>query len=70
MIALVMIPQQQTYGTSLAVGSLAFIETVKSDLRVKAAQLDAVELDGSYTLREPTEASAGKSTGEKHYPSG
>ena len=49
---------------AIAVGSLAFIETVKNDLGVKAAHRDVVGLNGSYALREPTETYAGKFTGE------
>lgn len=52
------------WSEAIAVGSLAFIETVKNDLGVKAAHRDMVKLDGSYALREPTEAYAGKATGK------
>jgi len=50
------------WSEAIAVGSLAFIETVKNDLGVKARHRDVIEADGSYALREPSEAYAGKFT--------
>jgi putative transposase len=41
---------------SIAVGSLAFVDKVKSELGVKAAHRDVIEADGSYALREPAGA--------------
>jgi len=49
---------------SIAVGSRSFIEKVKNELGFKAAHRDVVESDGSYVLREPTEAYALKFAGE------
>ena len=44
------------WSESIAVGSLAFIDKVKSELGFKAAHRDVVEVDGTYALREPAEA--------------
>ncbi len=44
------------WSESIAVGSLAFVDGVKSGLGFKAAHRDVVESDGSYTLREPAQA--------------
>jgi putative transposase len=52
------------WSESIAVGSLAFIDEVKSELGLKAAHRDVVESDGSYVLREPAEAYALKFAGE------
>jgi hypothetical protein len=51
------------WSESMAVGSLAFIDEVKSELGLKAAHRDVVEYDGSYVLREPAEAYALKFAG-------
>jgi hypothetical protein len=48
----------------IAVGSLAFVESVKSQLGVKAAHRDVIEADGSYALRETTGAYGLKFTAE------
>jgi putative transposase len=48
------------WSEAVAVGSLAFIETVKDDLGVKAKHRDVIEADGSYALREPREAYAAR----------
>ncbi len=53
------------WSEAIAVGSLAFVETVKNDLGVEARHRDVIEADGRYTLREPAEAYAGKFTGKK-----
>ena len=53
------------WSEAIAVGSLAFVETVKNDLGVKARHRDVIEADGRYTLRESPEAYAGKFTGKK-----
>ena len=50
------------WSESIAVGSLAFIDTVKSELGVRATHRDVVEADGSYALREPAEAYGLKSS--------
>ena len=39
-----------------AVGSLSFVDKVKSELGFKAAHREVMELDGTYTLREEGEA--------------
>ena len=52
------------WSEAIAVGSLAFIETVKNDLGVKARHRDVIEADGSYALRKPSDAYAGKFTGK------
>jgi putative transposase len=52
------------WSEAIAVGSLAFVETVKNDLGVKARHRDVIEADGTYALREPSEAYAGKITGK------
>lgn len=44
------------WSESIAVGSLAFIDKVKSELGVKAMHRDVIEADGSYALRDPAEA--------------
>ena len=44
------------WSEALAIGSLAFVEGVKSQLGVKAAHRDLLEIDGSLALREPAEA--------------
>jgi hypothetical protein len=49
---------------SIAVGSLAFVDKVKSDLGVKAMHREVAEVGGTYTLREPSEAYAGDFTSE------
>jgi hypothetical protein len=38
------------------VGTLGFAEKVKNELGFKAAHRDVIEIDGSYTLREPAGA--------------
>src|SRR6266498_1390420 len=40
---------------SIAVGSLAFVETVNTDLGVKATHREVIGAAGSYALRELTE---------------
>ena len=52
------------WSEAIAVGSLAFVETVKNDLGVKASHRDVIETDGTFALREPSEAYAGKFTGK------
>jgi L-fucose isomerase-like protein len=50
------------WSEAIAVGSLAFVERVKNDLGVKAAHREVLQADGTYALREPAEACAGKFT--------
>jgi hypothetical protein len=44
------------WSEAIAVGSLAFVEKVKSELGFKAAHREVIELDGTYALREEGEA--------------
>jgi len=44
------------WSEAVAVGSLAFVEKIKSELGVKALHRDVEQLDGIYALREPGEA--------------
>jgi putative transposase len=50
------------WSEAIAVGSLAFVDRVKGELGAKARHRDVIEADGSYALREPSEAYAGKFT--------
>ena len=52
------------WSEAIAVGSLSFVETIKSYLGIKATHREVIEADGTYVLREPSEAYAGKSTGK------
>jgi putative transposase len=52
------------WSEAIAVGSLAFVETVKNDLGVKATHREVIEAGETYELREPAEAYAGKFTGK------
>ena len=53
------------WSAAIAVGSFAFVESVKNQLGVKASHRDVVEANGSYELREPAEAYGLKFAGEK-----
>lgn len=44
------------WSESIAVGSLAFVKSVKNQLGIKASHRDVIEANGSYALREPAEA--------------
>jgi hypothetical protein len=55
--------RDELWSEAIAVGSLAFVEKVKDQLGVKATHRDVTEAEGSYALREPAEAYAGKFTG-------
>ena len=44
------------WSEAVAVGSLAFLEKVKSELGTKALHRELEEVDGTYALREPGEA--------------
>ena len=57
-------PREDRWSEALAVGSLAFVERVKNDLGVKAAHREVLEADGTYALREPSEAYTRNLTGE------
>ena len=51
-----MLMRDDRWSKSIAVGRLAFMDKVKSELGVRATHRDVVEADGSYLLREPAEA--------------
>jgi hypothetical protein len=44
------------WSEAIAVGSLSFVEMVKSELASKAAHREVIEVDGNYALREEMEA--------------
>ena len=44
------------WSKAIAVGSLAFVESVKSELGIKVAHRAIEQIDGAYTLREEAEA--------------
>lgn len=41
---------------SIAVGSLVFVEKIKSELGIKVLQRNVIEANRDYALREPSEA--------------
>jgi hypothetical protein len=45
------------WSEAIAVGNLNFVEKVKSEVGFKAAHRDVIEGDGTYALREQSEAS-------------
>ena len=47
------------WSEAIAVDSLAFVDKVRSELGVKAMHREGVQLDGTYTLREESEAYGG-----------
>jgi len=46
------------WSEAIAVGSLAFVDKVKSELGVKAMHREVADFGGTYLLREPREAYA------------
>jgi hypothetical protein len=48
------------WSEAIAVGSLAFAETVKTDLGIKAMHREVEQAGGAYTLRESSEAYGGE----------
>jgi len=48
------------WSEAIAIGSRSFVDKVKGELGFKAAHRDVIEGDGSYALREPSEAYARK----------
>jgi REP-associated tyrosine transposase len=52
------------WSEAIAVGSFAFVETVKNNLGVKAMHREVIEADGTYGLREPAESYERNFTGE------
>jgi len=57
-------PRDDRWSEAIAVGSLAFVERVKNDLGIKAIHREVLETDGTYALREPSEAYTRNLTGE------
>jgi REP element-mobilizing transposase RayT len=57
-------PRDDRWSDAIAVGSLAFVKTVKDDLGIKAMHREVLETDGTYVLREPSEAYTRNLTGE------
>jgi hypothetical protein len=49
-------PRDDRWSDAIAVGSLAFVKTVKDDLGIKAMHREVLETDGTYALHEPSEA--------------
>ncbi|MDO8700407.1 MAG: transposase [Deltaproteobacteria bacterium] len=52
------------WSKAIAVGSLAFVDKLRSELGVKAMHREVVQLNGTYTLREESEAYGGDFTSE------
>ena len=52
------------WSEAIAVGGLAFVDQVKSELGVKAMHRELVQVDGTFALREPSEAYASEYAGE------
>jgi len=52
------------WSEAIAVGSLAFVDKVKSELGVKAMHREVVQVGGTYTLREQSETYAGNFVSE------
>ena len=48
------------WSEAVAVGSLAFVEKVKSELGIKALHREFEQVDGTYALRESGEAYRGQ----------
>ena len=57
-------PRDDRWSEAIAVGSLPFVESVKNDLGIKAMHRKLLETDGTYALREPSEAYTRNLTGE------
>jgi hypothetical protein len=56
--------RESRWSEALAVGSLSFVEKVKNELGFKAAHREAIEVDGTYALREQREAYGANFAGE------
>jgi len=52
------------WSEAIAVGSLAFVEKIKTELGVKALHREFEPVGEAYALREPSETYAGKFTGK------
>ena len=48
--------REDRWSEAIAVGSLSFVDNVKSDLGFKAAHREVIEERGTYALRERSEA--------------
>jgi putative transposase len=55
--------RDERWSEAIAVGSLAFVEKVRSELGFKAMHRDIVQGGGTYALREQSEAYAGEFVG-------
>ena len=53
------------WSEAIAVGSLSFVETMKSYLGIKATHREVTEVTGTYTLREQSESYAADVDGER-----
>lgn len=51
-----LVAREDRWSEAIAVGSLAFVENVKSELGRKAMHRDVEHIDGAYALREQSEA--------------
>jgi putative transposase len=52
------------WSEAIAVGSLAFVETVKNDLGIRATHREVLPADGTYAVREASEPYVRKFTGK------
>ena len=51
-----LVAREDRWSEAIAVGSLVFVENVKSELGSKAMHRDVEHIDGAYALREQSEA--------------
>jgi putative transposase len=58
-------PRDDRWSEAIAVGSLSFVERIKSNLGIKAMHREVLETNGTYALHEPSEAYIRNLTGEK-----
>ena len=56
--------RENRWSEAIVVGSLAFVENVKSELGSKAMHRDIEHIDGAYTLREQSEVYDGNLIGD------
>ena len=59
-----MVVREGRWSEAIAVGSLSFVEKVKSELGFKAAHREVIEAGGMYALREGSEAYGSNFGGE------
>jgi hypothetical protein len=62
--ALEMVARESRWSEAVAVGSLSFVNTVKSELGFKAAHREVTEQGETYVLREESEAYRSNFAGE------